>query len=143
MPPSSLWASSTPHFVGLDGRHLAGGVGVDQVVALDAAGLAPAVLGVQHILQGCIQLAVDSGFQPCPAVRQAGFFFTPNVGTNTGKVCLFRVQDIVDTVIQAGPNRNDFVIGHYTASRTSRHTCCTNSDAAWISARVASPRALA
>ena len=113
------------------------------MVALDAAGLAPAVLGAQHIVQGCIQLAVDSSFQPCPTVWQAGFFFIPDVGTNTGKVCLFRVQYIVDTVIQAGPNRNDFVIGHYTASRTSRHTCCTNSDAAWIAARVASPRALA
>ena len=79
-------------------------------------------------VQNGIQLAVDRGGRAGASIRQAGFL---------------RVKYIVGTVIQPCPYGNDFVIGHYTASRTSRHACCTSSDAAWISARVASPRALA
>ena len=116
------------HLVGLHGRHLAGGVGMDDMVALHAAALAPAALGIHHVPVGGIQLAVDCGGKAGASIRQAGFF---------------RVEYIVGTVIQPCPYGDDFVIGHYTASRTSRHACCTNSDAAWISARVASPRALA
>ena len=50
-----------PHAVRFGGRDLAGGIGVNQVVALHAAFLSPTVLGAQHILQGCVKLAVDGG----------------------------------------------------------------------------------
>ena len=44
--------------VSLFRRHLAGGIGVNQVVAQNAALLSPSPLGVPHILEGAGQLAV-------------------------------------------------------------------------------------
>ena len=127
--------------VGLLRCYLAGGKGMDDMIPQHTALFIPAALGVHHILIGGSQLAVDSGFQNRLADR--AFLFIADIVQSGCKARLFRIQNIVDRVIQPYPDRDDFVIGHYTASRTSRHACCTKSDAAWISARVASPRALA
>ena len=56
-PPGKLQAES----LGLGRRHLAGGVGVDEMVALHSLQLVPAALGVQHIPAGRLRPAVQSG----------------------------------------------------------------------------------
>lgn len=77
---------------------LAGGKGVDQMIALyGAVYLIPATLGFLHIPIGGIELAVDRADEDSAGRAVHG---------------LFRVHHVAEGVIQTGMDHTDFVIGH-------------------------------
>ena len=70
------------------------------------------MLGTQHIPQGCVKLAVDSGGKLGAPIRQGGLFAVFDVDQRIGKAGLFRVEHIGYTVIQTCFDGDDLVIGH-------------------------------
>ena len=95
-----------PGGVGLLRRHLAGGVGVDDVVAQDAALFVPATLGGLHFLKRGAGLTVDAGDE------LVGFLWIFRIGKGVRQTVLCLIEYIVQTVIQAGAQGDDFVVGH-------------------------------
>ena len=94
-----------PGGVGLIRRYLAGGVGMDDMVAQNAALFVPAPLGGAHIRQGGVRVAVDACDKLVRLVRVL------RIGQRSGEAGLFFIQNIVDTVIHASMQGNDFVVG--------------------------------
>ena len=94
-----------PGGVGLIRRYLAGGVGMDDMVAQNAALFVPAPLGGAHIRQGSVRVAVDA----CD--KLVGFGRVLRIGQRGGEAGFFLVQHIVDTVIHTSVQSDDFVVG--------------------------------
>ena len=92
--------------VGLVRCYLAGGVGMNNVIAEDAALFVPAFFGSAHIRQRGGRFAVNARDKP---VRLCRVFC---IGQCIGKARLFLVQHIVDAVIHPPAQGDDFVIGH-------------------------------
>ena len=84
--------------MGLQVRHLAGGEGVDQVVALDAPGLVPAPFCLQHLLAGGLQLAVDGRLQGFPS--QGVLVAVPDIVQGGGEAVLRPVPYVADGLVQ-------------------------------------------
>ena len=103
-----------PGLVGFLRRHFAGGIGVDDVIALDAAPLVPAALGSLHFRTGGFRAAVDPRYQMARLGRLHA------VVQSAGEGCFFLVQRVVQTVVQPPVDDDDLVVGHYSASFTSR-----------------------
>ena len=95
-------------------RHFTGGVGVDDVIALDAAPLVPAALGGLHLPMGGVRAAVDAGNE---AVGLTGVHA---VGDGLRQRGFLLIQRVVQAVVQPAVNNDDLVICHYSASFTSR-----------------------
>ena len=94
-----------PGGVGLIRRYLAGGVGMDDMVAQNAALFVPAPLGGAHIRQGGVRVAVDACDKLVRLVRVL------RIGQRGGEAGLFLVQHIVNAVIHAPVQGDDFVVG--------------------------------
>lgn len=95
--------------MGLLRRHLAGGEGLDDVVALsDAALLAPAPLGVHHVGVHPLQVTVDGclkagalGLVPVEGVVDSGF-----------QGGFFPVLDVAHALVQAVVYHQYLGVGH-------------------------------
>ena len=92
--------------VGLFRGSLAGGIGVNDVIAQYAALLVPAALGGLHILIGTFRVTVD------PRNKLVGLCGILRVGEDALQAGLFLVQRIVHAMIQPPVYRDDFIVGH-------------------------------
>ncbi len=117
-----------PGGVGLFRGGLAGGVGMDDVIAQYAALLVPAALGCPHILIGAGGVTVDAGDE------LAGLGGVSRIGQGAFQAGLFLVQRVVHAMVQPTADGDDLVIGHYKVSFTSRHASYTRAAALRMSA---------
>ena len=93
--PQQTLGKLYPGGVGFLRRHFAGGIGMNDVVAENAAFFVPAFLGSPHIRQGRFRVAVDACDKLVRLCRVL------HIGQRIGKARLFLVQHIVNTVIHA------------------------------------------
>ena len=116
--------------MGLLRRNLPGRIGMDNMVAQNAAAFAPAPLGCLHFLKCRLKATVDSRLQ-------AGLYRVFDVPQRVCQACLFLVLRITQASIQPGADDDDFIVGHYSVSFTSCQACFASTAASWISACVA------
>ena len=90
---------------------LAGGVGMDDVVAENAAAFVPPALGRLHLCISGLHRAVDAGPQAVCMGRR-GFPLIADVMECGGKVGFVLVRGIGKAMIQPSPDGDDLVVSH-------------------------------
>ena len=113
-------------------------VGVDKMIADNAARFSKPLFRALHILIAIFYCAVDRALQN-HFIIQRSFVGIFNVVQRTGERGFIAVLNIAQTVTQPCTDGNDFVIGHQSVSRIKRYACFTRLTASWISACVAQP----
>ena len=117
-------------------RRFARCVGVDKMIADNAAWFSKPLFRALHIQIAIFYCAVDRALQN-HFITQRSFVGILNVIQRTGERGFIAVLNIAQTVIQPCTDGNDFVIGHQSVSRILRYACFTRLTASWISACVA------
>ena len=123
-------------FVCLFRRDLTRRVGMDNMIADNAAWFSKPLFRALHIQIAIFYCAVDRALQN-HFITQRSFVGILNVIQRTGARGFIAVLNIAQTVIQPCTDGNDFVIGHQSVSRILRYACFTRLTASWISACVA------
>ena len=90
---------------------LAGGVGMNDVVAEDAAAFVPAALGRLHLRIGGFYRAVNAGLQAV-CMGRCGFPLIADIMKRGGKVGFLFVCGIGKAMIQPSPDGDDLVVSH-------------------------------
>ena len=90
---------------------LAGGVGMDDVVAENTAAFVPATLGRLHLRIGGFHRAVNAGSQAACMGRR-GFPLIADVMKRDGKVSFVLIRGVGQTMIQPSPDGDDLIVSH-------------------------------
>ena len=107
-----------PDLMSLLRRDLAGGKGLDEMIAEDAARLAEFLLGFPHDIKGGFsRLAVQGGYK----ADRAGFHKICRITDFLVQLCLFSVDGVLHAVVQPCADGEYLGVCHITAApRCSR-----------------------